>query len=108
ALAARAPGHGRPGLAVAGVGAALAAVSLALAGRMGFVAAFCLALVLVLAFGGAGAWMQLERARGTHPDAAVDGVRAVLRILIIFAIVTPFWSLFDQKASTWIIQGNAM
>jgi POT family proton-dependent oligopeptide transporter len=52
--------------------------------------------------------MQLERARGTHPDVAVDGVRAVLRILIVFAIVTPFWSLFDQKASTWIIQGNAM
>jgi POT family proton-dependent oligopeptide transporter len=35
-------------------------------------------------------------------------VRAVLRILIVFALVTPFWSLFDQKASTWIIQGNAM
>ena len=32
----------------------------------------------------------------------------MLRILIVFALVTPFWSLFDQKASTWIIQGNAM
>jgi len=38
----------------------------------------------------------------------VDGVRAVLRILIVFALVTPFWSLFDQKASTWIVQANAM
>jgi POT family proton-dependent oligopeptide transporter len=35
-------------------------------------------------------------------------VRAVLRILIVFALVTPFWSLFDQKASTWIVQANAM
>jgi POT family proton-dependent oligopeptide transporter len=35
-------------------------------------------------------------------------VRAVLRILIVFALVTPFWSLFDQKASTWIIQGREM
>jgi POT family proton-dependent oligopeptide transporter len=52
--------------------------------------------------------MQLDRARGTHPDAAVDGVRAVLRILIVFALVTPFWSLFDQKASTWIVQANTM
>ena len=52
--------------------------------------------------------MQLERARGMHPDAAVDGVRAVLRILIVFALITPFWSLFDQKASTWVLQGNAM
>jgi len=32
----------------------------------------------------------------------------VLRLLIVFALVTPFYSLFDQKASTWIIQGNAM
>jgi len=38
----------------------------------------------------------------------VDGVRAVLRILIVFALVTPFWSLFDQKASTWIVQANTM
>ena len=50
--------------------------------------------------------MQLERARGTHPDEAVDGVRAVLRILVLFALVTPFWSLFDQKASTWVLQGR--
>ena len=26
----------------------------------------------------------------------------------MFALVTPFWSLFDQKASTWVIQGKAM
>src|SRR5262249_55559474 len=48
------------------------------------------------------------RARGAHPDAAVDGVRAVLRVLIVFALITPFWSLFDQKASTWVVQGTHM
>jgi POT family proton-dependent oligopeptide transporter len=26
----------------------------------------------------------------------------------VFALTTPFWSLFDQKASTWVIQGKAM
>ena len=26
----------------------------------------------------------------------------------MFALTTPFWSLFDQKASTWVIQGKAM
>jgi POT family proton-dependent oligopeptide transporter len=51
---------------------------------------------------------QLERARGHHPDADIDGVRAVLRVLIVFALVTPFWSLFDQKASTWVLQAKAM
>ncbi len=74
----------------------------------GFVITACLALGVLIAFGGWGASMQLDRARGHHPDVAVDGVRAVLRILIVFALVTPFWSLFDQKASTWVIQGNAM
>ena len=29
-------------------------------------------------------------------------------VLVIFALVTPFWSLFDQKASTWVFQANLM
>ena len=72
------------------------------------VAAVCLALVLVMGFGGVGAALQLDRARGLHPDEAVDGVRAVLRVLVLFALVTPFWSLFDQKASTWVLQADQM
>src|SRR5262249_42758054 len=39
---------------------------------------------------------------------AVAGARNVLRILVLFALVTPFWSLFDQKASTWVLQANGM
>ena len=108
ALLARQPGQGRPGLNLALLGAAGALASLAMAAQWGFVIAACTALVLLMAFGGMGTSMQLERARGLHPDDAVDGVRAVLRILIVFALVTPFWSLFDQKASTWIVQANTM
>ena len=120
ALRARVPGQGRPGYLVAALGAGLAMAmlglwALSLAGAapswwpdFGFVITACLALGVVIALGGWGASLQLERARGAHPDAAVDGVRAVLRILIVFALVTPFWSLFDQKASTWIIQGREM
>jgi len=108
ALLARRPGSGRPGLAVALLGAAGAVASLAMSPAWGFVIAACTALVLLLAFGGIGVAMQLERARGLHPDEAVDGVRGVLRVLIVFALVTPFWSLFDQKASTWIVQANSM
>jgi POT family proton-dependent oligopeptide transporter len=101
-------------IAAAGVGLALALlVGWALSPawwpeKFGFVISFCLALGAVLLFGGIGTAMQLEQARGAHPDAAVDGVRAVLRILIVFAIVSPFWSLFDQKASTWVLQGKSM
>lgn len=108
ALLARQPGQARPGLVVAGAGAAGAIASLCMTPQWGFVIAACLAVVLLLAFGGLGASMQLERARGLHPDEAVEGVRGVLRILVVFALVTPFWSLFDQKASTWIVQANDM
>jgi POT family proton-dependent oligopeptide transporter len=120
-LISRAPGTGRPGLVLAGIGATLALGFVVLGfvdlARMllthdtpllGVAQAWCVALVTAIGFAGAGTWWQLERARGTHPDEAVDGVRSVLRILVLFFLVTPFWSLFDQKASTWVLQANAM
>lgn len=108
ALSSAAPGQGRNGFYVAVLGLVLAGGSLFLIPQIGIVAALCLALVMVLGCGGMGSWMQLERARGAHPDDAVDGVRAVLRVLVVFALVTPFWSLFDQKASTWVLQADLM
>jgi POT family proton-dependent oligopeptide transporter len=69
---------------------------------------WCLALVAAIGFAGVGTWWQLDRARAAHPDEAVAGARSVLRILVLFALVTPFWSLFDQKASTWVLQANGM
>jgi POT family proton-dependent oligopeptide transporter len=120
------PGESNTGSVVVWAGVALAAAMLVLWGsaaiarmqgmaavgwwpeQLGFVITACLALGVLIGFTGVGASMHLERARGVHPDIAVDGVRAVLRILIVFALVTPFWSLFDQKASTWIIQGRDM
>jgi proton-dependent oligopeptide transporter, POT family len=108
ALLTQLPGVGRPGLRVAMIGLLLGAVAIAFMGRLGFVSAMCLVIVFAIGFGGFGASMQLDRARGAHSDEAVEGVLAVLRILIVFALVTPFWSLFDQKASTWILQANEM
>jgi POT family proton-dependent oligopeptide transporter len=93
-------------LAIIGVAAAI--VSLLLIPKFGFVIAACLAMVAIIGFGGLGVGLQLEAARGKHPDDAIDGVRAVLRVLVLFALVTPFWSLFDQKASTWVLQADAM
>jgi POT family proton-dependent oligopeptide transporter len=100
----------RLGLWVAALGVVLALGSLGLLAthRLHAVPAICLALVVLLASVGIGASMQLEYARGKHPDTAVDGVRSVLRVLILFALITPFWSLFDQKASTWVLQANLM
>ncbi len=96
------------GTVLASIGALGFVASFALVPSLGFVAAACLALVGLLGLAGAGVWLQLDRARKAHPDEAVDAVRAVLRLLIVFALVTPFWSLFDQKASTWVLQAGGM
>jgi POT family proton-dependent oligopeptide transporter len=98
----------RAGTVLAFIGVLLAVVSVLCWPMLGVVAAVCLALVMLLLFGGIGAWMQLDQARALHPADAVEGVRAVLRVLVIFGLVTPFWSLFDQKASTWILQARVM
>ncbi len=95
-------------IAILGPALAIGSIGTSVAGLLDIVPAMCLAVVLIIAFGGVGTAMQLERARGKHPDEAVDGVRAVLRILIVFALVTPFHSLFDQKASEWVVQGGKM
>jgi proton-dependent oligopeptide transporter, POT family len=121
ALLAREPGQGRPGLALALFGSAIAMgfvvlgcvdlvrmLLLHLDPLFGVTQSWCVALVAAIGFVGAGTWWQLDRARAYHPDAAVDGVRSVLRILVLFFLVTPFWSLFDQKASTWVLQANAL
>jgi POT family proton-dependent oligopeptide transporter len=99
---------GPKGRFMAGLALVAALGSFALMPKYGFVIAACTALVAVIGLGGLGVALQLEGARGRHPDEAVEGVRGVLRVLVLFALVTPFWSLFDQKASTWVLQGNAM
>ena len=101
-------GSGRKGqvLGVLAVGVAIG--SFVLMPKFGFVIGACLALVALIAIGGLGVWLELEAVRGKHPAEAIDGVRSVLRVLVLFALVTPFWSLFDQKASTWVLQADAM
>ncbi|MHB8912330.1 MAG: POT-type proton-dependent oligopeptide transporter, partial [Lysobacter sp.] len=66
ALAGRAQGQSRPGLVIAAIGALLALASLVLIPTLGFVIAAVMALGLLIAFGGMGTSMQLDRARGTH------------------------------------------
>ncbi len=99
---------GPTGRVFAWTGAGAGLVSLLLIPGHGFVIAACTALVAVLALGGLGVWLQLDTVRDRHPSAAIEGVRSVLRVLVLFALVTPFWSLFDQKASTWVLQADAM
>src|SRR5207237_738886 len=50
----------------------------------------------------------LDRARADHPGESIEGVKAVFRVLSIFVFIPFFWMLFDQKASTWVVQARSM
>jgi POT family proton-dependent oligopeptide transporter len=47
-------------------------------------------------------------ARARFGEEAADGPPAVLRIIVVFSMVSVFWALFDQHSSTWIEQAKAM
>ena len=47
-------------------------------------------------------------ARARFGDEAADGPPAVLRIIVVFSMVSVFWALFDQHSSTWIEQAKSM
>lgn len=43
-----------------------------------------------------------------YPLDAVNGVRAVIRIVFVFSLVTVFWALFFQYGSSWTLQAAKM
>lgn len=47
-------------------------------------------------------------ARARFGDEAAEGPMAVFRIMLVFSMVSVFWALFDQHASTWIEQAKQM
>jgi POT family proton-dependent oligopeptide transporter len=49
-----------------------------------------------------------DPARAQFGQDAGDGPPAVLRIVLVFSMVSVFWALFDQHASTWIEQAGQM
>ncbi len=52
-----------------------------------------------------GGWNSAIKTFGGSP---VKDLRQVLNILTIFVFVIPFWALFDQTASSWVLQGRNM
>jgi proton-dependent oligopeptide transporter, POT family len=49
-----------------------------------------------------------DAARDRFSEKEIDAAKSVLPILLVFALVPPFWSLFDQSNSTWVLQGEKM
>ena len=50
----------------------------------------------------------LAPSRARYSAADVNGVRAVLGVLTIFAPVPVFWALFNQVNTSWVLQGANM
>ncbi len=46
--------------------------------------------------------------RAKFGEEAGDGPPAVLKIMVVFSMVSVFWALFDQHASTWVDQAQQM
>lgn len=54
---------------------------------------------------GGGFW---DGARTKFNDAEIDAAKSVPPILMVFALIPVFFSLFDQTNSTWVLQGQKM
>ena len=51
---------------------------------------------------------SLDATRSKYSAEEVEGAKAVLSIIKVFATVSIFWALFDQNASSWVIQAQQM
>lgn len=49
-----------------------------------------------------------EQTEQLYSEEERMGARNMVRIIVTFLLVIPFWSLFDQTASSWLIQGKSM
>lgn len=49
-----------------------------------------------------------EETNARFSESEQRGVRNLARVLIVFLMIIPFWSLYDQTASTWVLQGKQM
>lgn len=49
-----------------------------------------------------------EQTAQLYSEEERKSARNMVRILITFLLIIPFWSLFDQTASSWLIQGKTM
>ncbi len=47
-------------------------------------------------------------ARIRYAEKEIAAARSVGPILFVFALIPPFWCLFDQTNSTWVLQGGKM
>ena len=61
-------------------------------------------------FGVAGSLLYKGKAytAAHYDEERCKAARNMMRVLVVFAMIIPFWSLFDQTASSWVLQGKSM
>ena len=100
---------------LAGAGETIASLC-GLAALLLYVAAMLAAALRMAAACGAGGFFGLMGSMLFLPEAAASrfseeerrGAHNLLRVLIVFAMIIPFWSLFDQTMTSWVLQGEKM
>jgi proton-dependent oligopeptide transporter, POT family len=50
----------------------------------------------------------LDAALGKYTREQVEGAKAVIDIIKVFATISVFWALFDQNGSSWVLQAQQM
>ena len=50
----------------------------------------------------------VDRARERHGEAALEGMRSVFRIALVFLPIVAFWALYFQYGSSWFNQAEKM
>jgi proton-dependent oligopeptide transporter, POT family len=48
----------------------------------------------------------LDAAADKYPAKSIDGVKAVWRVLSVFAFIPIFWAMYDQNGSEWVLQAT--
>lgn len=51
---------------------------------------------------------SFENIRGKFSEEAIDGVKAVWRVLAVFAFIPVFWALWDQSTAEWVLQAKKL
>ncbi len=49
-----------------------------------------------------------DGARSRFSAEEISAAQSILPVLSIFVLIPPFWAMFDQHASTWVLQAKAM
>ncbi len=61
-------------------------------------------------FGTAGSMLYLgkEKTAANYSEEQIADTRGLMRVLIVFTLIIPFWSLYEQTMSSWVLQGKEM